>query len=191
MADYQSTYKGSVIDQTISTVINGQAGIQGVSVNGTELTPDSNNKVSFNIPNVLQTTGSSTTDVMSQNSVTVALGTKVNTSDLSTVATSGSYNDLSNKPTIPTIYTYSIKLLASAWVGNSPPYTQSRVEHAYPEDIMFANIVLSDVTSTAIQENAQWGFISKIENTSDALIVTCFEFKPDIDLNISLVVFRR
>lgn len=32
-----------------------------------------------------------------------ALGTKANISDLATVATSGSYNDLSNKPTIPTV----------------------------------------------------------------------------------------
>lgn len=191
MSNYKSVYKGAKIDETISTVLNGQAGIQGVSVNGSEITPDANNKVNLSLPNVLQTTGSSTTDVMSQNAVTMSLSSKVDSSRLATVATSGSYSDLSNKPTIPKIYTYSIKLLASAWVGSSPPYTQSRIEHGYPEDIMFANIVLSDVTSTAIQENAQWAFISKIENTSAALIVTCFEFKPDIDLTISFIVFRR
>lgn len=167
MADYQSTYKGSVIDQTISTVVNGQAGIQGVSVNGTELTPDSNNKVSFNIPNVLQTTGSSTTDIMSQNAVTNALSSK------------------------PSILTYSITLLASGWVGTSAPYTQSKPETTYIDDIVFANIILSDSTSTAITESNQWAFISKIEITSNALIATCLESKPDIDLNISLVVFRR
>lgn len=33
--------------------------------------------------------------------ITTALGNKVNTSSLATVATSGSYNDLTNKPTIP------------------------------------------------------------------------------------------
>ena len=86
----------------MSAVIDGKAGIQGVSVNGTELTPDSNNKVGLSVPNILQTTGSSTTDTMSQNSITVSLGGKANTSDLSSVATSGSYNDLSYKPNIPT-----------------------------------------------------------------------------------------
>jgi hypothetical protein len=35
--------------------------------------------------------------------ITTALGTKANTSSLATVATSGSYDDLTNKPTIPTV----------------------------------------------------------------------------------------
>ena len=35
--------------------------------------------------------------------VATQIGTKANTSDLSAVATSGSYNDLSDKPTIPTV----------------------------------------------------------------------------------------
>ena len=78
--------------------------------------------------NVVQTTGSSTTDVMSQAAVTNAIPTvptsntaftndaqyatsgyvdsavsgKADSSSLATVATSGSYNDLTNKPTIPT-----------------------------------------------------------------------------------------
>lgn len=102
MSEYQSIFTGSLVDATLSAVIDGKAGIQGVSVNGTELTPDSNNKVGLSVPNILQTTGSSTTDTMSQNSITVSLGGKANTSDLSSVATSGSYTDLSNKPTIPT-----------------------------------------------------------------------------------------
>ncbi len=102
LSEYQSIFTGSLVDATLSAVIDGKAGIQGVSVNGTELTPDSNNKVGLSVPNILQTTGSSTTDTMSQNSITVSLGGKANTSDLSSVATSGSYNDLSNTPTIPT-----------------------------------------------------------------------------------------
>ena len=102
MSEYQSIFTGSLVDATLSAVIDGKAGIQGVSVNGTELTPDSNNKVGLSVPNILQTTGSSTTDTMSQNSITVSLGGKANTSDLSSVATSGSYNDLSYKPNIPT-----------------------------------------------------------------------------------------
>ena len=102
MSEYQSIFTGSLVDATLSAVIDGKAGIQGVSINGSELTPDTNNKVSFNLPNVLQTTGTSTTDIMSQNSVTTALSNKVDSSSLASVATSGSYDDLTNKPTIPT-----------------------------------------------------------------------------------------
>lgn len=102
MSEYNSTYTGEIVDATISAVLAGKAGIQGVSINGSELTPDTNNKVSFNLPNVLQTTGTSTTDIMSQNSITTALSNKVDSSSLASVATSGSYSDLSNKPTIPT-----------------------------------------------------------------------------------------
>lgn len=102
LSEYQSIFTGSLVDATLSAVIDGKAGIQGVSINGSELTPDTNNKVSFNLPNVLQTTGTSTTDIMSQNSVTTALSNKVDSSSLASVATSGSYDDLTNKPTIPT-----------------------------------------------------------------------------------------
>ena len=51
------------------------------------------------IDNVLSTTSE---NPVQNKVITIALNGKVNTSDLATVATSGSYNDLSNKPTIPT-----------------------------------------------------------------------------------------
>lgn len=73
---------------------------------------------------VVQTTGSSTTDVMSQNAVSTTLNnyynktetnnllnSKVNTNDLSTVAISGSYNDLSNKPTNLTDFNGTLPIL--------------------------------------------------------------------------------
>lgn len=191
MADYQSTYKGSVIDQTINTVINGQAGIQGVSVNGTELTPDTNNKVSFNVPLVLQTTGTSTTDVMSQNSVTDALSNKANSSDLSTVATSGSYSDLSNTPTIPSVSNYSATLLSSGWVGASAPYTQTvNVTGILSTDNTLANIVLSSDTTTAQSQLTNWAYVSKMETSNGSVTATCFDSKPNIDLNVSLMSIR-
>ena len=53
---------------------------------------------------IVQATGQSTSAVMSQKAVTDELNKKANSADLATVATSGNYNDLSNKPTIPTDY---------------------------------------------------------------------------------------
>ena len=46
---------------------------------------------------------STSTNPVENRVINTALGTKANTADLATVATSGSYNDLSNKPTIPTV----------------------------------------------------------------------------------------
>ena len=45
--------------------------------------------------------GNITGDIANQTDLNTALGNKVDSSSLSTVATSGSYTDLSNKPTIP------------------------------------------------------------------------------------------
>lgn len=49
------------------------------------------------------TTGQNTDGAMTQKATTDQLALKANSADLATVATSGSYNDLSNKPTIPTV----------------------------------------------------------------------------------------
>jgi len=218
MADYQSTYKGSVIDQTINTVINGQAGIQGVSVNGTEITPDSNNKVNVNIPGVLQTTGSSTTEAMSQNAVTDALSNKANSSDLATVATSGSYSDLSNTPTIPSVVqttgssttdtmsqaaittalsgkasvsTYNITLLASGWSGSSAPYTQTvSVSGILSTDKAFADVIFDVVPQTALDQSRQWAFVSQMTTSNGSITAKCLEYKPEINLPISLLALR-
>jgi hypothetical protein len=54
--------------------------------------------------------------------VNASLALKANTSSLSTVATSGSYNDLSNKPTIPSAYTLpvaSASVLGGVKVGSN------------------------------------------------------------------------
>ena len=47
--------------------------------------------------------GSITGDLTAQADLQTVLNTKANTSSLATVATTGSYNDLANKPTIPTL----------------------------------------------------------------------------------------
>lgn len=49
------------------------------------------------------TTGQNTDGAMTQKAASDAIAAKADASALSTVATSGSYNDLTNKPTIPTV----------------------------------------------------------------------------------------
>ena len=82
MSRYDSIHLGSVIDDAITTVINGEAGIQGVKVNDVELTPDEDNKVDVTVPVLQQSTGSSTTDGMTQAAITTALGNKIDTSSI-------------------------------------------------------------------------------------------------------------
>lgn len=78
------------------------------------------------IPTVVQSTGNSTSDVMSQKAVTDELNKKANIADLAQVATSGNYNDLSNKPTIPANYTKS-PLTPSQCTANGFYYVSSSV----------------------------------------------------------------
>ena len=78
----------------ITKLTNGKlsvnAMIQAVSsINGTSAAVD-----------IVQTTGQSESAVMSQKAVTDELNKKANSTDLATVATSGSYNDLANIPVI-------------------------------------------------------------------------------------------
>ena len=289
MGDYHSIHTGQIIDATISATIAGKAGIQGISVNDTEITPDpSSNKVNINlpivsqttgqsttqimsqkaitdslsqkadssslssvatsgsyndlsnkptIPEVVQTTGTSTTQVMSQNSITTALGNKadlsnlstvatsgsyndlsnkptipevvqttgtsttqvmsqdavntalsnkVDSSNLSTVATSGSYNDLSNKPTIPSVTNYTATLGSSSWSGASAPYTQTvNISGILSTDNPIVDV--SNPTQTMLDD---WACVSSIETSNGSITATCFSDKPSSNINIKLMVLR-
>jgi trimeric autotransporter adhesin len=64
------------------------------------------------------------TDAYTKTQVDTSLGLKANTSSLATVATSGSYSDLTNKPTIPTVptnvsaFTNDAKYLTTVYGGS-------------------------------------------------------------------------
>ena len=118
------------------------------------------------------------------------LSAKVNSSDLSTVATSGSYNDLSNKPTIPTTALYTGTLLSSGWTS-SAPYTQTlSIQGILATDVPVVDVVLSSTTSTAISQTEAWSCVSKIETAADSITATCLEEKPTINIPIQLKVVR-
>ena len=61
---------------------------------------------------------SGSTNPVTSGGIYSALAAKANTSSLATVATSGSYNDLSNKPTIPTKYSANITVPAAGGTVN-------------------------------------------------------------------------
>ena len=99
------------------TVTNGKDGsgsstgeenvIEEIKVNGTPLSPDENKSVDITVPDI---SGLATKEEITEATKDFAKKTDIpsldeyaKSSDLSTVATSGSYNDLEDKPTIPTV----------------------------------------------------------------------------------------
>lgn len=66
--------------------------------------------------------GTNTTQIATTAFVQTAVSSKVSVSELATVATSGSYNDLTNKPTIPSAYTLpyaTSSILGGVKIGNN------------------------------------------------------------------------
>lgn len=73
--------------------------------------------------------GDITGTLSNQTDLNTALGAKANSADLATVATSGSYNDLSNKPTVPEI---KRRTNASTVINISPLYVAGDGTNTYP-----------------------------------------------------------
>lgn len=108
MADYRSIHRGQELDTATTKVLNGACGIQGVKTNGAEITPDSENKVDITIPVVSQSTGESTTEVMSQNAITNILDSKMSDTEVGTWTPQFVLGGVGNTlPTYTTIFCYS------------------------------------------------------------------------------------
>lgn len=73
--------------------------------------------------------GDITGTLSNQTDLNTALGAKANSADLATVATSGSYNDLTNKPTIPEI---KRRTNATTTIDISPLYVAGDGTSTYP-----------------------------------------------------------
>lgn len=91
-----AAYTASTAYATSTQGGKADSAIQTVKVNGTALTPDSNNAVNVVVPDAQVQSNWTETNTSSKAYIQ-------NKPSLSTVATSGSYNDLSDKPTIPTV----------------------------------------------------------------------------------------
>ena len=100
-----------------------------------------------------------------------SIALKANSADLATVATSGSYNDLTNKPTIPTVPTN-----VSAFTNDAGYITQNDIANKQDkltagENITIENNVISSTGGTQIQ--ADW-------NQTDSTAVDYIKNKPTI-----------
>ena len=103
-----STYKFDVLAGMVdlsgyvptTRTVNGKALSNNVSLTASDVGALPSSTV---IPTISDTYSATSSNGMSGKAVASAISGKVNSSDLATVATSGSYNDLSNKPTIPVV----------------------------------------------------------------------------------------
>jgi hypothetical protein len=71
------------------------------------------------------------------------------------------------------------------------PYTQDvEVEGILATDDPIADVILSDTMDIAINQSNSWSCISKITTYDGGITVTCFEDKPETDIQVKLKVVR-
>lgn len=167
-ADLSNYYTKSEVDNLLANKVDKVTG-KGLSTEDyttNEKTKLSGIEAEANKTVITQSTGSSTTSVMSQNAVTTQLNDKATT----------------------TLYTAT--LLSSSW-SNSAPYTQTvNISGILSTDVPIIDVVLSSTTSTAKSQMESWSFVSKIDISSGSILATCFEEKPTIDIPIQLKIVR-
>lgn len=84
---------------------------------------------------------------------------------------------------------YTSKLLSDAWVGETAPFTQvinisGITETARP--ILYP--VLSDDVTIGLEEQKQWGYITRAVTDTDTITFSCYKTKPTIDINFEAEV---
>lgn len=103
--------------------------------------------------------GDITGTLADQTDLNTALGAKANSADLATVATSGSYNDLTNKPTIPTVNNATLTIQKNS--TNVATFTANASSN------VTANISVPTATSDLTNDS---GFITSITKITNAEI---------------------
>ena len=98
-----------------------------------------------------------------------SIALKANSADLATVATSGSYNDLSNKPTIPTVPTNVSEFTNDAGYITQNDIANKQDKLTAGENITIENNVISSTGGTQVQ--ADW-------NQTDVEAVDYIKNKP-------------
>lgn len=121
ITDAQGTTTADVYDGSIANIPIASANVLGAIKVGSNLSITSDGTLSADAQQVTlyPSTGQNTDGAMTQKATTDALALKADSSSLATVATSGNYNDLTNKPTIPTVPTQTSAFINDGSDGNS------------------------------------------------------------------------
>lgn len=79
--------------------------------------------------------------------------------------------------------------LATDWVGVSAPYTQTITVNGLTSSLNpVIDVVISNTVQTGLEEQKQWGYITKATTGTNSLTLSCYKNKPTIDLNIMIEV---
>ena len=86
-------------------------------------------------------------------------------------------------------YTYEGTLLATSWIGDSIPYSQTIEINGLTENLSpIVDLVVSDDVTTGAQEISEWWKISRVKTSDNSLTVECYEDKPSVDLTFQIRV---
>ena len=126
-----------------------------------------------------KTGGTMTGDIAMSGKKVTGLGDPVNNGD----ATSKKYVDGKTQ-------LFNATLTASGWSANAP-YTQTvAVNGVLNTDCPHVGLVTSDNKDTAEAEEEAWGCVSKGVANDNSITFTCWEDKPEINLNLQIEVNR-
>lgn len=153
---------------SIDSLLNGKVdkvtgkGLSTEDFTSSEKTKLSNIESEANKTIVVQTTGDSTTSVMSQNSVTTQLNSKA------------------------TVSYYTATLYSDSWDGSTAPYTQT----INVTGILSTDKPVVGLSSPSLSNLDSWSFVSSVQSGSGTLTFQCFEDKPTVNLEINIMVVR-
>lgn len=85
---------------------------------------------------------------------------------------------------------FQVTLPVLGW-SRTIPYTQDvEIEEILATDDPIADVILSDTMDIAINQSNSWSCVSKITTYDGGITVTCFEDKPETDIQVKLKVVR-
>lgn len=142
------------------------------------------------IPSTATTQNKLATAADTANKVDKVVGKGLSTEDYTT-AEKTKLGTVETNATANTVINTSCTLAANGWTGASAPYTQTvNVASILATDRAYVDLSVSSTTATGIDEIENWAYISKVESGAGTLTFTCYEDKPDIDLNVNVQVVR-
>lgn len=80
-------------------------------------------------------------------------------------------------------------LTADGWTGETAPYTQVVTISGIDETSRpYLYPILSDTVETGLEQQKQWGYITKAVTSADTITFSCYKTKPTIDINFEAEV---
>jgi hypothetical protein len=86
---------------------------------------------------------------------------------------------------------FDVAILANKWVGDAAPYTQTiQVKDMQAKYRPHYGPLYSENTKTALAEKEAWMLIDDMDTADGSVTFTCFEDKPQTNVNIQMEVNR-